>query len=243
MNDGRIEQIGAPLAVYRDPQSLFVADFVGETSVLAGERRDGTVRLSAGPTFPSPGKDGPVRLVVRPEAVRRDAAAAIAVKASVADAVFLGNALKIVATLPSGEPLFAREPDVRRHADYQRGAEFVFGWDAADQRVLEGGAVSARRTALFLAPSLRHRRWYARRADAAAFRRSASGPCAASSCSRPPRSMPGRDSSSIYGGLTLYTVADWRGDGRDLRRRRPRLCLCRPLQGRTLRRRASCWRR
>jgi iron(III) transport system ATP-binding protein len=32
MNNGTIEQIGSPLEVYREPKSLFVADFIGETN-------------------------------------------------------------------------------------------------------------------------------------------------------------------------------------------------------------------
>lgn len=35
MNHGVIEQVGTPLEVYRSPQSLFVADFIGETNKLA----------------------------------------------------------------------------------------------------------------------------------------------------------------------------------------------------------------
>ncbi|WP_368409379.1 ABC transporter ATP-binding protein [Halorussus gelatinilyticus] len=37
MNDGRIEQVGTPEAVYREPDTRFVAEFLGENSVFAGE--------------------------------------------------------------------------------------------------------------------------------------------------------------------------------------------------------------
>ena len=36
MNEGRIVQIGAPLAVYRAPTSRFVAEFVGMNNILSG---------------------------------------------------------------------------------------------------------------------------------------------------------------------------------------------------------------
>ncbi|WP_336023943.1 ABC transporter ATP-binding protein [Halobellus salinisoli] len=36
MNDGRIEQIGTPQAVYRRPETRFVAEFVGENNVFEG---------------------------------------------------------------------------------------------------------------------------------------------------------------------------------------------------------------
>ena len=137
MNEGRIEQSGPPASVYLEPGSLFVADFVGEANVLAGERRGGTVRLSAGPEFPMAGEDGPVRLVVRPEAVRAGAGEVTA-SARVEDVVFLGSALKIVAALPSGETLTCRDPDIRGQGGYVVGETRSFSWAAADQRLLEG---------------------------------------------------------------------------------------------------------
>ena len=48
MNQGRVEQIGSPADIYHHPKTLFVADFVGETTLLEGERRQGRVKLKAG---------------------------------------------------------------------------------------------------------------------------------------------------------------------------------------------------
>ncbi len=36
MNHGTIEQVGTPLEIYRDPASLFVADFIGEMNQITG---------------------------------------------------------------------------------------------------------------------------------------------------------------------------------------------------------------
>lgn len=36
MNHGRIEQIGTPLQIYRDPDTLFVADFIGDMNQIEG---------------------------------------------------------------------------------------------------------------------------------------------------------------------------------------------------------------
>ena len=41
MNDGVIEQIGSPMDVYRQPESAFVADFVGHMNFMNGEVVDG----------------------------------------------------------------------------------------------------------------------------------------------------------------------------------------------------------
>ncbi|WP_227134215.1 ABC transporter ATP-binding protein [Halorubellus salinus] len=51
VNDGRIEQVGTPEQVYREPATRFVAGFVGENNLLdgtfAGVDADGTVRVRA----------------------------------------------------------------------------------------------------------------------------------------------------------------------------------------------------
>ena len=41
MNQGVIEQVGTPMAVYRDPATPFVADFVGKINVLSGRLHPG----------------------------------------------------------------------------------------------------------------------------------------------------------------------------------------------------------
>ncbi|MCY3966513.1 MAG: ABC transporter ATP-binding protein [Acidobacteria bacterium] len=59
LNEGGLEQVGGPAALYRDPASRFVATFVGRCSVLAGvvkERHGGgelTVRLESQPEAPA----------------------------------------------------------------------------------------------------------------------------------------------------------------------------------------------
>ncbi|GAA6617467.1 ABC transporter ATP-binding protein [Scytonema sp. NUACC26] len=37
MNQGKIEQVGTPSEIYEQPQTVFVADFIGDTNLLAGE--------------------------------------------------------------------------------------------------------------------------------------------------------------------------------------------------------------
>jgi iron(III) transport system ATP-binding protein len=41
MNHGRIEQVGTPMQVYREPATPFVADFVGKINVLSGRLQPG----------------------------------------------------------------------------------------------------------------------------------------------------------------------------------------------------------
>jgi iron(III) transport system ATP-binding protein len=72
MDHGRIEQVGTPMQVYREPASPFVADFVGRVNVLqAVTESRGRVRV--GPqSFDCPhslGEAQPVKIYLRPEDV------------------------------------------------------------------------------------------------------------------------------------------------------------------------------
>ena len=68
MNHGRIEQIGSPAAIYAEPASPFVIDFLGEVSRLDGVAECGRVRLAglSQPIGTVDGMDGDVVVFVRP---------------------------------------------------------------------------------------------------------------------------------------------------------------------------------
>ena len=72
MNAGRIEQVGTPMEVYRDPASPFVADFVGRINALpATLEASGRVRIGTRSFECAPGgaPDGVSRVYLRPEDV------------------------------------------------------------------------------------------------------------------------------------------------------------------------------
>src|SRR5512140_1760186 len=56
MNAGRVEQIGRPIDVYDDPESLFVAGFIGSPAMnfLPGRRQGDGVEIGPGFTVPLP---------------------------------------------------------------------------------------------------------------------------------------------------------------------------------------------
>jgi iron(III) transport system ATP-binding protein len=80
MNQGRIEQIGVPQEIYRQPATAFVADFIGRTNFVDATVRGingDTVAVDVfGHTLAAPKPVGQidegqaVRLVVRPEAIQ-----------------------------------------------------------------------------------------------------------------------------------------------------------------------------
>ncbi|MDF1749811.1 MAG: putative 2-aminoethylphosphonate ABC transporter ATP-binding protein [Alphaproteobacteria bacterium] len=72
MNHGVIEQIGSPTEVYRHPNTLFVADFIGETNKIDSVYRDETVTLGGATLtcLPQNLRNGTsVTLAIRPEDV------------------------------------------------------------------------------------------------------------------------------------------------------------------------------
>ena len=77
MNKGKVEQFGTPVAIYDQPQTLFVNGFIGTTNLMNGriaalQNGLATVALDAGATvtLPAPaglGLGAPVLMSVRPE--------------------------------------------------------------------------------------------------------------------------------------------------------------------------------
>jgi putative spermidine/putrescine transport system ATP-binding protein len=71
MRDGRVEQVGEPLEVYRRPESAFVARFIGSTNLLEGSATGDGIVMIRDRRFALDGGDptakGPVLLSVRPE--------------------------------------------------------------------------------------------------------------------------------------------------------------------------------
>ena len=74
MQSGRIQQLGTPEDIYNEPQNAFVADFIGDSNILAGTMvRDRLVRF-LGCDFPCVdsgfGENAEVDVVLRPEDVK-----------------------------------------------------------------------------------------------------------------------------------------------------------------------------
>ncbi len=67
MSSGHLEQIDQPSSIYANPQTLFVADFIGVMNLIPGAQR-GEAITAGGVTLPGHGaSDGPVTVAVRPE--------------------------------------------------------------------------------------------------------------------------------------------------------------------------------
>lgn len=72
INRGVVQQVGAPIDIYRNPANQFVADFVGKVEFLKGTVKGGHIELAGiGQSLPYAGpKTGKVIVALRPENVR-----------------------------------------------------------------------------------------------------------------------------------------------------------------------------
>ena len=135
MNDGRIEQLAAPSALYDEPATDFVARFIGDISELEGTLAGEEVVLADGARVPLGRRlaDVPngrqVRVGLRPEsaAVQR---APGGLDASVVTAMVLGDRLQVVVRLADGQELLVRQPR-------EAGSESLAGLQPGDAVTLK----------------------------------------------------------------------------------------------------------
>lgn len=71
MNEGEIQQIGTPTAIYNEPKNAFVANFIGESNIVDGIFREDLLVEFSGVAFPCVdrgfGQNEAVDVVIRPE--------------------------------------------------------------------------------------------------------------------------------------------------------------------------------
>lgn len=71
LNEGVIQQSGTPIDIYDEPINRFVADFIGESNIVAGKMKEDYRVEFAGKTFECVDKglkkDEPIEIVIRPE--------------------------------------------------------------------------------------------------------------------------------------------------------------------------------
>jgi ABC-type Fe3+/spermidine/putrescine transport system ATPase subunit len=144
MQNGRLEQVGAPEAIYRTPATPFVAEFMGTTNLLTGvvARRDGelvSIRVG-GQEFkarsPDAAPGAAITFALRPEMLRLLAGGAppppgwAAVTASVVRIEFLGVLTRLDVRLADGALLHAASLDLLP-GSAANGAPVTLAYDPA----------------------------------------------------------------------------------------------------------------
>ena len=142
MRQGQVQQVGSPREVYERPCSEFVADFMGDAAVYDGHvDAQGGVRL--GPlqwATEQTRREGPVRLVVRPQAWRLSPASGQGLPGQIESVAFEGR-LTIYRVLTALGPI-----QVHRHHErqgLQAGAPVSVFLDGAGVSVLLASAARA----------------------------------------------------------------------------------------------------
>ena len=139
MDAGRVRQTGAPLEVYRQPQSRFVAQFLGETNLLEGRAEGAAIATAAGLFVTAANvADGAVLLSIRPEAwrlgTRKEAVNSFAGR--IIETIYLGEMARHRFALESGCELIVFELNPRP----RDGSALYATADPADVVVVEENA-------------------------------------------------------------------------------------------------------
>ncbi len=109
MSRGRVEQVGAPFEVYNNPETGFVASFVGQLNrlpalvmdVLEGKLKVGGFELrTTSPIETAAGTE--VSLMMRPEELTLDAAEENVLEGTVESVTFLGSIVRVQVAVDGG---------------------------------------------------------------------------------------------------------------------------------------------
>jgi spermidine/putrescine transport system ATP-binding protein len=144
MRHGRIEQIGAPVEVYEDPQTEFVAGFLGASNLIDGEVKDragdmATLLLEGGnsiqvPVERVPGTDRMVKAGVRPEKIRvqqdqgEPESGWNAIAGTLRVATFIGVSHQYTIDLPTGRTMTAFEQNLGNENPPRQGDRVRLVW-------------------------------------------------------------------------------------------------------------------
>ncbi|MFF3760437.1 ABC transporter ATP-binding protein [Streptomyces sp. NPDC002185] len=156
MNGGRVEQLGAPADLYENPQTTFVANFLGTSNLIEAEVVEtgaDVVVTAGGGKLRVPGErctsaarqGGTVLVGVRPEKIslaHADDAGSIAdgrnrVTGRIVDSSFIGVSTQYVVNSPAGAELQVYEQNVERDTRLVPGAQVVLHWNPAHTFALD----------------------------------------------------------------------------------------------------------
>jgi len=140
MDKGRIQQLGSPIELYHEPETGFVADFIGKMNFISGtitRLNDGRVEIDVSGQRVSVersqlggrhefARGQAVRVAARPESIALAQTSDDAIRVEVETSIFLGSHRTLVARTPDGTQLQVQLPFVRQTvANELRGTAFI----------------------------------------------------------------------------------------------------------------------
>jgi spermidine/putrescine transport system ATP-binding protein len=151
MNGGRVEQVGAPQDVYEDPETLFVADFLGVSNLM--EARVVSAGASAcrvavdGYELETRGTElnvtGEAKIVIRPERIELEEHGAPSgqnrLPGMVERLVYVGSAVQVIVRAATGESLQALVQNTGKGIAFEQGMPVQLHLPQDALRVLPSG--------------------------------------------------------------------------------------------------------
>ena len=157
MDEGRLIQVDTPDRIYEAPNSVYVADFIGDVNIIQGRtnQQGDRVHISwsegqppiIGTSSSNFGKDQSVHFAIRPEKISiwsdRPTASddrANIVQGQIVDIAYLGNISTYHVKLPNGQMLKAQTANTRRIArrKFTWDDTVWLSWSATGGILLEG---------------------------------------------------------------------------------------------------------
>jgi spermidine/putrescine transport system ATP-binding protein len=144
MSDGRIEQVGAGEDIYADPQSRFVADFIGEANLLECHiGANGGLRTTRGDqplpySVDAPGTTS-VTLMIRPERIaleKADGPHHFQAEGTVREIIYAGAATRVFVDCEMADELVISLNMASMNRRLAPGQPLTFSWHRDDARVL-----------------------------------------------------------------------------------------------------------
>jgi spermidine/putrescine transport system ATP-binding protein len=154
MSNGRVEQVGSPEEVYEEPQTAYVADFLGVSNLMTGDAQGragtaGRVKLGDFELLAERGdRDarGTVKLVIRPERVELEeqgGAGPNRIPGMVERVLYVGSTLQVLVHLAHGETLQAWIQNRGGDPPWQQGSPVTVHLPGEALRILEDTSAPA----------------------------------------------------------------------------------------------------
>ncbi len=149
-DDGVIQQLDAPVALYEKPENSFVAQFIGENNTLSGKvdsltKGVAAVTLDSGDKVKAlavntDAKGSRTSLSIRPERCivsQKKTAGLSALKGRIEELIYLGDHIRCRMTVAGNNEFIVKVPNTADQLGLEIGAESYVSWQTDDCRALD----------------------------------------------------------------------------------------------------------
>ena len=133
MNFGKVMQCGTPYDIYKNPSNRFVAGFIGVSSFIQGQAKNGLVSINGGKDFHSGNcPEGDILVSIRPENASILLPGDGIIDAEVENYTFLGDYVNYELRIPSGNIIQVNEYTVDNKPIKDIGTKVGIGFNPED---------------------------------------------------------------------------------------------------------------